>query len=445
MAVSSQSSPQDPGARLDSWKAIATYLGRDVATVRRWEKELSLPVRRVPGGRGRSVFAYTAEIDAWLKATPEPTAPVVAAAVTSASPPRPSARTAAITAAIAVIVIAAASWSAIAWFARPADLDAATLRVQTTSDGVVAFDADGREQWRHLYPAAYRTFYSEVGAAVRVVSKPAPAIYVATSHHMRRDGDIVEGGTLRQLDGNGHLQRVFSFDDEVSFGETKYAAPWAITAFAVEETSPRPRVAVAAHHWLWHPGLVTVLDDQWRRQATFANTGWVETVRWMPDGKLLIAGFSEPRDGGMVGLLDPAALNGQSDEARGSPYYCDSCGPDRPLRMIAMPRSEVNRVTVSRFNRAVVELTTSGVIVRTIEMPTDGQGAIDALYEFTNSLDLVSATYSPRYWTVHDTLYADKTIDHPREQCPDRHGPREVHVWDRDRGWRLESVRRPRQ
>jgi hypothetical protein len=51
--------------RLDSWKAIATYLKRDLATVRRWEKSLGLPVHRV-GGAGRSVFAYTSEIDMWL-------------------------------------------------------------------------------------------------------------------------------------------------------------------------------------------------------------------------------------------------------------------------------------------------------------------------------------------------------------------------------------------
>jgi excisionase family DNA binding protein len=52
--------------RLDSWKEIAAYLGRDLRTVRRWEKEKGLPVHRVPGGDRRAVFAYRAEIDGWL-------------------------------------------------------------------------------------------------------------------------------------------------------------------------------------------------------------------------------------------------------------------------------------------------------------------------------------------------------------------------------------------
>ncbi len=52
--------------RLDSWKEIAEYIGRDLRTAIRWEKEKGLPVRRVPGGKRQAVFAYRAEIDAWL-------------------------------------------------------------------------------------------------------------------------------------------------------------------------------------------------------------------------------------------------------------------------------------------------------------------------------------------------------------------------------------------
>ena len=36
----------DPEERLDSWKAIASYLTRDVTTVQRWEKRESMPVHR---------------------------------------------------------------------------------------------------------------------------------------------------------------------------------------------------------------------------------------------------------------------------------------------------------------------------------------------------------------------------------------------------------------
>ncbi len=52
--------------RLDSWKAIASYVGRDVRTVIRWEKQKGLPVHRIPGGQRQAVFAYSHEIDEWM-------------------------------------------------------------------------------------------------------------------------------------------------------------------------------------------------------------------------------------------------------------------------------------------------------------------------------------------------------------------------------------------
>jgi TolB-like protein/tetratricopeptide (TPR) repeat protein len=53
------------GRRLESWKEIAAYLGRDVTTVRRWEKREGLPVHRLHHSRLGSVYAYTTELDAW--------------------------------------------------------------------------------------------------------------------------------------------------------------------------------------------------------------------------------------------------------------------------------------------------------------------------------------------------------------------------------------------
>lgn len=58
--------PAVPTRRLDSWKAIGDYLGRHVTTVQRWEHDESLPVHRLQHEKRGSVYAYTAELDAWL-------------------------------------------------------------------------------------------------------------------------------------------------------------------------------------------------------------------------------------------------------------------------------------------------------------------------------------------------------------------------------------------
>jgi len=57
--------PHPRGRRLESWKEIAAYLGRDVTTVRRWERREGLPVYRILHSKLGSVYAYTTELDAW--------------------------------------------------------------------------------------------------------------------------------------------------------------------------------------------------------------------------------------------------------------------------------------------------------------------------------------------------------------------------------------------
>lgn len=61
--------PTDPksdgGQRLESWKEIAAYLNRDRRTVQRWEAKEGLPVHRHVHESLATVFAYTAELDAW--------------------------------------------------------------------------------------------------------------------------------------------------------------------------------------------------------------------------------------------------------------------------------------------------------------------------------------------------------------------------------------------
>jgi hypothetical protein len=54
---------------LNSWKEIASYLGRGVRTVQRWERDLGLPVRRPHGRKRSTVMALVREIDAWLLRT----------------------------------------------------------------------------------------------------------------------------------------------------------------------------------------------------------------------------------------------------------------------------------------------------------------------------------------------------------------------------------------
>jgi TolB-like protein len=56
-----------PGKKLDSWGEIASYLGREVRTVQRWERTEGLPVHRHEHKKKSTVYAFSGELDAWIK------------------------------------------------------------------------------------------------------------------------------------------------------------------------------------------------------------------------------------------------------------------------------------------------------------------------------------------------------------------------------------------
>jgi TolB-like protein/tetratricopeptide (TPR) repeat protein len=110
------------GRRLESWKEIAAYLGRDVTTVRRWEKGEGLPVHRHVHHKLGSVFAYTTELDNW-RSKRAPASATDAPDTRSVSEPvrRGSyARTAAVLAALALALAAGVIWVVRERTTRPA-------------------------------------------------------------------------------------------------------------------------------------------------------------------------------------------------------------------------------------------------------------------------------------------------------------------------------------
>lgn len=54
-------------AVLGSWKEIASYLGKGVRTVQRWERCSGLPVHRPSGSSKGVVLAFPAELDRWAR------------------------------------------------------------------------------------------------------------------------------------------------------------------------------------------------------------------------------------------------------------------------------------------------------------------------------------------------------------------------------------------
>ncbi|HTS49774.1 MAG TPA: tetratricopeptide repeat protein [Bryobacteraceae bacterium] len=74
--------------RLESWKEIAGYLGREVRTVQGWEKNEGLPIHRHQHARQGSVYAFKSELDAWREARKQSPEETVTSAVPVPAEPR---------------------------------------------------------------------------------------------------------------------------------------------------------------------------------------------------------------------------------------------------------------------------------------------------------------------------------------------------------------------
>jgi len=428
--------------RLDSWKAIAAYLGRDEGTLRRWERTRGLPIRRLPGRKGGSVYAYTSEIDAWLQADPPESGPEAADDPTTPPDLPPATEPAALSrpsiwvAAPATLIAAfVAGWL----LTRPA-ISADALRLELTDTAVTGRDANGRAQWTHQLGEEFRHIVSDVSESSRLVHGARPRAYVATAIRFRRSDNFVAGGRLMAFDLDGTPRWRFEFDDDLNIGGQSFGAPWGVTAFAVDDGGTERRIAVAAHHYTWSASMVTILDDEGRRKGTYVNDGWLEQVLWLAPDRLAVGGFHESMNGGMVAVIDPASLDGQTPESDPA-HRCLNCGGGRPLRVAVMPRTELNLVTGARFNRARLVHGQNQLVVRTVEVPASDQPPAEAIYEFTPGLDPLRASFSARYWELHDQLYASRRLDHDRASCPDRDGPPPIHVWTPESGWRMHALK----
>lgn len=113
-----------PGERLDGWKAIAGYLGRDIRTVQRWELNEHLPIHRLEHKQRATAYAFTAELDEWLaRRAPHDTE----ADTSPAAPPSRSRHWRTVAIALALVGVVVAGILAMrTWASRAGDLNVDT-------------------------------------------------------------------------------------------------------------------------------------------------------------------------------------------------------------------------------------------------------------------------------------------------------------------------------
>ena len=198
--------------RLDSWKEIAEYLKRSVRTVRRWEADENLPVHRHIHQAAGTVYAFRAELDAWLASrTPPPSVaspeealtknsldPAAAPAVSPSNARRPIVVIAVLGLTALLASLGALRFPSVPRASSPAFGSVAVLPLSNlTGDPAQAYLADGMTD-------ALITELAQLLSGVRVISRTSVVQYkdaaskrlAEIARELNVDG-IVEGAVVR--------------------------------------------------------------------------------------------------------------------------------------------------------------------------------------------------------------------------------------------------------
>lgn len=424
----------DPQSRLDSWKEIAEYLGRDVRTVIRWEKVKKLPVRRVPGGKRRAVFAYTEEVDSWL------------AEGQGSSVGWPEAHTHeshaqlrelfrwTVPVVLAVLVVGLALVPML--HSRGGKLTPRLATVVQKGNKLVAFNEQGDVSWGLDLLSPPRKL---------LASKVIPKTFVAAHHERvlvslrtKPEEMHAKSDEVQLLSNTG--KRIWRLvpHSRFHFGDLEAGPPWEFQDWSVVNARRGFMVAVAVAQHRQSQSMILLADSRGKVAGRYVHNGRITTLRTLRRNAatlLLAGGASHSANSAALLVLDVNHLDGSTPEPADSTYSCDDCAHGLPLRYFTFPRSEINRVAGSVPSRVrEIEIGRNGIEVHTVEAVLFGDSA-EAIYEFSADLELKSASFTKNYWHIHRELELAGKLSHSKDSCPDRFGPRIVRVWDNDAGW----------
>jgi hypothetical protein len=438
-----------PSDRLDGWKAIADYLGRDERTVQRWRKERGMPVHRVPGVKGGTVFAYPGEIERWLleqsplhpdlvPPTPEPEPAPTLEPLASADPPRARwirARRVWLALSGAIVAVVIAVTAALTW--RPSVIPE---RVELRGTRLTAL-ATGEILWEYDV--------TNVGGAASV-NPPIPTGGSAVLQDITGDGEpevfaqVVyapagSGSSHNQficLSANGRFLWTYRPELDLTFGGTRYNGPWRTPHWTTAPDGKKLALWLAVHHQTWWPSALVRLDSTGQPQIRFVHPGHVYYLAHSQSERgsfIAGTGINNEHAAAMLFILresDPPAV-GPYDQA--SKYACEKCPPGSPIRYFVFPGSELNRVLHGSYNYGYnIVVTTGGgleVSLREVTVPE-----LRSIYRIDSDFRLESVAMSDVYWETHRRLEREGRIEHAADECPERHS-KEVLDWNPHTGW----------
>lgn len=436
--------------RIVSWKQIAQYLQCEERTAQRWEQQRGLPIRRMPGDKRGTVFAFTDELDTWLRNPPpdqsnSATQPVT---TTTSEPPASDGRSTSrifqrhmglMVSMLFMIVVSATVWIATlsrSRFAQEVE-DRVPSRYEFLEKELIVQNRSGKALWVHRFEGPLRMENQGNDAWSRVHFQDLDndgnvEVIVAMGHT-----DDFAPGTNPQEDlycfrSDGSINWKYRFSEPLRFGATTYSPPFIARSVLVTGDDHK-HVWVAYVHKLWWPSVLLKLDERGREVGRFVNAGYIYSLANVRNTKgtfILAGGVNNEHNAGMLAIIDAENPHGSSPQTLGSLFECIGCGNGRPQHYFMFPRSELNRVTASPYNGVyTIRLLQDRIDAITLETQASPGQRSESHYEFDLDFKLIGARRGDAYWNVHRAQELQRAVRHAAPSCPEYDRPLTIRRW----------------
>ncbi len=369
---------EDLNGRLISWKEIAVYLGCDVRTCLRWEKERGLPVHRPGGHPGPRVMAWKKELDEWLAGTPnrEETVPPPMEPAKATNARAVHNRKWMLIPALLVILggLGFIGIRALTRDREPADfrIEGSRLVILNAAKGRLwEFDTKMENLWTE---AEYRKRFQTRLFDEKEGYSFAPCLII---EDIDADGHSEVLFTPHQT-GSLKSKRIYCFDRrgterwhfdggrEMVFGTKPYSWDY-FTSFEIHDIDGdgRKEIVLLAENISDFPTQLVILSDAGRVQGQYWHSGRITVLSWADldgDGRpeLIIGGVNNEYKKAFLAVFDPRNLAGSSPNS--GHYKSPSLSGGTEWTYVLLPWTEIDPYKDIHVVLATIEILDNGRI-----------------------------------------------------------------------------------
>jgi len=398
--------------KLDSWKDISRYLQRDVRTCQRWEKELGLPVHRLEGTTRPRVFAYTREINAWIKEKH-------AYRFEGHGPGRTAARLKILGFAALVILI-----PVMLLVLKPAARPGFPVDFKIVDSRLIMLDAEDRELWEFdsgLGNLESEEMYHKHFQTKHLILEDTDQPYILIED-INADGspevlfsiqtlDEMQEGILYCFSNQGKMLWTFDAGRRMVFGDTEYSSAYRIHGLRADDWDGDGLMEIlcVATHGYRFPCRVLLLDHYGEIRGEYCHSGYFTDYEFIDldvNGRkeIVLTGMNNEWQAACCAVLDPGLMTGASFQNEPE-YSCRSLERGTEKYYLRFPHC---RLAKRNAMSNCIRLITFSDKDRRLTLTTDPPQMI---FELNYRLEFVSLTLTHFFKIAYDSWAIDK---HPR-------------------------------